>query len=384
MRITLKILSKIINNKKVLIIGAGPVGCSVAEVLSKKNFKIDIFESRTHIAGNCYDFKNKFGILVHKYGPHYFRTNSKKILKYLSKFTEWIPGKYIVNSYVNKEYYDFPINLNTINKFFKKNFTSKDAKNFIKKISIKKKSVANFETYLLSKVGAELYNNFYKNYTTKQWGIRSRLINASVAKRIPIRFNKNKDYISAKYKVMPKEGFTKMFKKMISNENIRIKLKKKYVFSVNDLKKYTFIIYTGPIDRFFKYKYGHLGWRSLKFVFNTYKRKYKQHCLQINYPNNFKFTRKVEYKYVTGQASNYTTLSKEYPKSEGDPYYPLATKKDKKILKFYKKETNYLEKKGLYFAGRLGEYRYINTDQAVEIGLSVANKILKKINKKNL
>ena len=146
-------MSKNIKKNKVLIIGAGPVGCTAAEILSKKSFKIKIVDSRNHLAGNCYDFKNEYGILVHKYGPHYFRTNNKNIINYLSKFTKWIPGNYIVNSYVDNQYFEFPINLNTINKFFKKNFKPNQAKNFLSEISIKNKKKKNFETFLKSKLG---------------------------------------------------------------------------------------------------------------------------------------------------------------------------------------------------------------------------------------
>ncbi len=368
-------------NKKILIIGAGPVGCTVAEILSRSSYKIDIIDSRNHIAGNCYDYKNNYGVLVHKYGPHYFRTDNKKILQYLSNFTKWIPGKYTVNSYVDKNFYDFPINLNTINKFFNKKFTSYEAKKYLKKISLKKNKNLNFENYLLSKVGKKLFEKFYKNYTIKQWGINTNKIGVSVAKRIPIRFNRNSDYINAKYKYMPKKGFTEMFKKMISNKNIRVYLKKKYKYSSKDLIKYRNIIYTGPIDAFFQFKFGHLGWRSLKFNFTTYNKKFHQHCLQINYPNDYKFTRKVEYKYVTKQKTNFTTVSKEYPISKGDPYYPVSTKRDKNLLKLYNREKIEFEKKGILFGGRLAEYKYINTDQAIEIGLKIAHKILHKAKK---
>jgi UDP-galactopyranose mutase len=371
-------LSKKIKNKKVLIIGAGPVGCTVAENLSRKSYKIDLIDSRKHIAGNCFDYKDKYGVLVHKYGPHYFRTNNKIILKYLSKFTKWIPGKYIVNSYVDGKYYDFPINLNTINKFYNKNFKSAEAKKFLKKISIKQIKKDNFKNYLLSKIGKELFEKFYKNYSIKQWGIDTSQINSSVAKRIPIRFDKNKDYIKAKYRFMPKDGFTFMFNKMISNKNINVILNKKYRHSSKDLKNYDFVVYTGPIDAFFNYKFGKLGWRSLKFSFTTYKKKFKQHCLQINYPNNFKYTRKVEYKHATGQKSNYTTISKEFPIAGGDPYYPVSTKADKKILFFYNELKKIYEKKGIFFGGRLADYKYINTDEAVDIGLTISNKILRK------
>ena len=367
---------KKIKKNKILIVGAGPVGCTVAEILSNSRNKIKIIESRNHIAGNCFDYKNRYGNLVHKYGPHYFRTNSREVLKYLSRFTKWIPGEYFVNSYVDKNYYEFPINLNTINKFFNKSFNTVEAKKFLNKLSQKNSKKNNFETYLISKIGKKLYEKFYKNYTIKQWGVDPKKLSESVAKRIPIRFDTNKEYIKAKYKLMPKYGFTKMFKKMISSKNISITFNKKYKFSKNDLNNYDSIVYTGPIDAFFHYKFGKLGWRSLKFNFTTYKKKKYQRCLQVNYPNDFKFTRKVEYNYVTKIESKYTTVSREYPKSNGDPYYPRSTKKDKKLFDKYKMEKKYFEQKKLYFAGRLAEYKYINTDQAVEIGMKLAKKIL--------
>ena len=385
MKNTLKILlKKIKKDKRILIVGAGPVGCVAAEALSRKSFKVDLIESRNHIAGNCYDYKNKYGVLVHKYGPHYFRTNSKTLLNYLSNFTNWIPGDYIVNSFVNKKFYEFPINLNTINKFFNKNFSELSAKKYLKEISINsnKSKNKNFETYLKSKIGENLYNSFYKNYSIKQWGIDPKNLGISVAKRVPIRFNKEKSYINSKYKFMPKDGFTKMFSKMLLHKNIKVKLKTNYKYSVQDHKKYDFILYTGPIDTFFNYKFGHLGWRSLKFRFETFKKDYKQRCVQINYPNDFKFTRKVEYKHVTKQKSLFTTISKEYPISNGEPYYPRSTIKDKKLLKLYNKETEKFEKKGVYFAGRLAEYKYINTDEAIEIGIKIAQKILRNNLKK--
>lgn len=366
-------------NKNVLIVGAGPVGCTVANILSNKNYNIRIVDSRNHVAGNCYDYHDKFGVLVHKYGPHYFRSNNKKIINYLSKYTKWIPGDYIVNSFVDKTLYEFPINLNTINKFFSTNFNSAEAKKFLKEKSIKNKhsKKKNFETYLLSKIGKDLYEKFYKNYTIKQWDTNPKLLSESIAKRIPLRFNLDKNYIISKYKLMPKNGFTEMFKNMIAKKNITVQLKKFFFYSSRVCKKFDIIIYTGPIDSFFNYKFGRLGWRSLKFVFKTYKKKFKQNCLQINYPNDYKFTRSVEYKHVTKQKSIYTTLSYEYPKSVGDPYYPISTSKDKKILNIYNKEKKKLEKKKIFFAGRLADYKYINTDEAVETGLLLAKKILK-------
>lgn len=363
--------------KKILIIGCGPVGIVAAEILSRNSFEIDIIESRNHIAGNCYDYKNKHNILVHKYGPHYFRTNDIKILKYLSKFTKWIKGNYHVKSYVNRELYDFPINLNTLEKFFKRKFNNQNAKRFLKKISIKKKG-DNFENYLLSKIGKDLYESFYKNYTIKQWSHDPKKLGSSIAKRIAIKFNRNKDYIKEKYKFMPKNGFTEMFKNMLKHKNISIILNKKYKFNPIHLKKYNKIIYTGPIDAFFNFKYGKLNWRSLKFAFKHYKKELIQPSVQINYPNNYKYTRTVEYKHVTKQKSKFTSISKEFPQKIGEPYYPVSLKSDKIKLKKYLVEVKKLKENNIYFVGRLAEYTYINTDQAIEKGIGIANNIIKK------
>ena len=195
-----------------------------------------------------------------------FLIDFRKFLIYFCRsWIVWIPGEYLVNSYVDKKYYEFPINLNTINKLFNKSFNPVQAKKFLTKLSIKNSKKINFETYLISKIGKKLYEKFYKNYTIKQWGVNPSQISVSVAKRITIRFDRNKEYIVAKYKLMPKNGFTEMFKKMISNKNISITLNKKYKFSKNDLNKYDSIVYTGPIDAFFNFKFEKLGWRSLKF-----------------------------------------------------------------------------------------------------------------------
>ncbi len=362
--------------KKVLIIGAGPVGCTIANKLSSK-YKIDIFDRRKHIAGNCYDYKDKYGVLVHKYGPHYFRTNSKQVIKYLSNFTEWIDGDYKVNSFVDGKLFQFPINLNTLEKFFNKKFTKNTARKFLEEISIKSNN-NNFEDYLKSKLGKLIYEKFYKNYTAKQWNKNPKKLDASIAKRIPIRFNRDNKYIRAKYTVMPKKGFTYMFNKMIKKKNINLNLGKKYNSQFSNLKKYDIVIYTGPIDNFFNFKYGRLNWRSLRFKFNSYKKKFHQKVLQINYPNNYKFTRKVEYKHVTKQRTKFTTISSEYPKNQGQPYYPVNLKRDKSIYKKYKLEAKKLEKKNIFCCGRLAEYTYINTDEAVLRGLNLAKIILKK------
>lgn len=362
-----------------IIVGAGPTGCVLAERLSNiLNLKVLLIDKRNHIAGNCFDYFNKSGVLVHKYGPHYFRTNKLKILNYLKKFSEFINGNYVVKAYVNKALFDFPINLNTLEQFFNKKFNRNSARKFLQKIKTRIKKPKNFEDYLTNQVGKELFNNFYKNYTIKQWNKSPRQLSVDIAKRIPIRLNRNNKYVNHKYQLMPKKGFTQMFGKMIDNKKIKVLLNTDFSKIKDKIKYSNFLIYTGPIDNFFKNKYGKLEWRSLIFKFKNYKKEYNQKNVQINFPNNYKFTRKVEIKHVTGQKINKTTISTEYPSSEGDPYYPIMTKSNKKLYEKYKKLSKNLESKNIFFAGRLAQYTYINTDEAIERALKLFLKIKKK------
>tara|TARA_B100001057_G_scaffold439721_1_gene473119 strand:+ start:183 stop:1313 length:1131 start_codon:yes stop_codon:yes gene_type:complete len=368
----------------ILIIGAGPVGCVLAERFSNDlKLNCTIIESRNHIAGNCYDEYNKHGVLYHKYGPHYLRFKNKQTLKYLSNFTRWIKGNYIVKSVIKNRLYSFPINLDTLESFFNVKLKSKkDAQNLLNKKKINIKNPKNSEDLILSKLGKEIYENFYKNYTIKQWGLNPKKLDKSVAGRVPIRFNRNPYYVNEKLRFMPKHGFTCLFKRMINNKNISVHLRTDY-FKIKDIIKPNFFtIYTGTPDRFFNFKYGKLDWRSLNFKFETYKKNYIQDYVQYNYPNNYKFTRKVEIKHVTKQKSNYTVISKEFPTNHGDPYYPILNKKNLDKFKKYEKLMFSEAKNNIFFEGRLARYKYFNTDEVIENALELFGK-LKKIYKKN-
>jgi UDP-galactopyranose mutase len=373
-----------LKNKKfypdILIAGAGPVGCVIAERCSSvMGWKCLIVEKRDHIAGNCFDEKNPHGILYHKYGPHYMRFKKRKIFNYVSRFTKWINGNYIVKSSVNKNLYSIPINLNTLEKFFKEKFkSSTDAKKFIKSKLIKVKKIQNSEDYILSKLGREIYEKFYKNYTIKQWGIHPSKLGKEICGRLPIRYNRNDFYVNEKIKVMPKYGYTELFKKMLKNNKIDVLLNTDYKKIKNKIIPKIATIYTGPPDLFFKYKYGRLQWRSLDFKFKTIKRNYFQKYVQINFPNEKNYTRRVEIKHVTKQKSKFTTLSYEYPKSSGDPYYPINNDINKKKFNKYQKLIKNLEKKNIFFEGRLAKYKYLNMDEVIENALLLFYKLKKK------
>ena len=367
----------------VIIVGGGPVGCVLANKISNElKMNCLILEKRNHIAGNCYDTHNSKGLLYHKYGPHYLRFKNKRILNYLSKFTKWIPGNYVVKSVVNGKLYPIPINLDTLEIFFKRKFKSKkEVINFIDKKRIKIKNPKNFEEYVLSKLGKEIYENFYKNYTIKQWGIHPKKLSKDVAGRLPIRFDRNPYYVREKLRLMPKEGFTKMFSNMINNKKIKVKLNCNFFKLKEKIKFNHFMIYTGEPDRYFNFKYGKLDWRSLIFKFENFKKKKFQKYVQYNYPNDFKYTRIVEIKHVTKQKSKYTVISKEYPTNKGDPYYPLSDKKNLKLFNKYKKLITKEKKKHIYFEGRLAKYKYFNTDEVIQNALDLF-KILKSKYKK--
>jgi UDP-galactopyranose mutase len=373
-----------LKNKKfypdILIAGAGPVGCVIAERCSSvMGWKCLIVEKRDHIAGNCFDEKNPHGILYHKYGPHYMRFKKRKIFNYVSRFTKWINGNYIVKSSVNKNLYSIPINLNTLEKFFNEKFkSSTDAKKFIKSKLIKVKKIQNSEDYILSKLGREIYEKFYKNYTIKQWGIHPSKLGKEICGRLPIRYNRNDFYVNEKIKVMPKYGYTELFKKMLKNNKIDVLLNTDYKKIKNKIIPKIATIYTGPPDLFFKYKYGRLQWRSLDFKFKTIKRNYFQKYVQINFPNEKNYTRRVEIKHVTKQKSKFTTLSYEYPKSSGDPYYPINNDINKKKFNKYQKLIKNLEKKNIFFEGRLAKYKYLNMDEVIENALLLFYKLKKK------
>ena len=369
----------------VIIIGGGPVGCVLAERISSV-LKLDctIIEKRNHIAGNCYDEFNSKGLLYHKYGPHYLRFKNKKTMNYLSKFTKWIPGEYIVKSSVDKKLYPFPINLDTLEMFFNCKFKSKkDVLKFLKKKQIKIKKPKNFEEFVISRLGKDIYEKFYKNYTLKQWNIHPKKLAKEIAGRLPIRFNRNPYYVKENLRFMPKKGFTYMFDKMIKNKKIKVKLNTDFFKSRKKIKFNYFMIYTGEPDRYFNFKYGKLDWRSLIFKFQNFKRKNIQSCVQYNFPNDHKYTRSVEIKHVTKQRNDYTVISKEYPTSKGDPYYPISNQKNIKLFKKYENLIIKEMKKNIYFEGRLAKYKYFNTDEVIESALDLFNKLKKKY-KRNL
>ena len=360
-----------------MIVGAGLAGAVLAERLAtQKKKKILIVDKRNHIGGNTYDYYNEEGILVHKYGPHIFHTNSEEVFNYLGRFTEWRPYEHRVLASVDGMLVPIPINLETINKLYGMNLNSSEVDDFLKSKAEQKTQVLTSEDVVVTKVGRELYEKFFRGYTRKQWGLDPSELDASVAARIPTRNNRDDRYFTDTFQAMPLHGYTKMFEKMLNHPNISIMLNTDYK-TIKDIIPYREMIYTGPVDYFFDYKYGRLPYRSLDFKFETVDTACAQPTGTVNYPNEHPYTRSTEFKYLTGQKHNKTTLVFEYPKAEGDPYYPVPRKENAALYKKYQALAE--ETPNVYFTGRLATYKYYNMDQVVAQSLTLFKRIAAEV-----
>jgi UDP-galactopyranose mutase len=357
-----------------LIVGAGFAGSVLAERLaSQSDKKILIIDTRSHIGGNAYDHYNEDGILVHKYGPHIFHTNSRDVFEYLSQYTEWRPYEHRVQASVDGQLVPIPINLDTVNRLYGLSLTSFQLEEFFASIAEKIDCIRTSEDVVISKVGRELYQKFFRNYTRKQWDMDPSELDKSVTARVPTRTNRDDRYFTDSYQAMPLHGFTKMFEKMLDHPNIKIMLNTDYR-EIVDVIPYREMIYTGPVDLFFDYCYGKLPYRSLKFKHETINKPVHQPAPVVNYPNEHLYTRVTEFKYLTGQEHNKTSVVYEYPRAEGDPYYPIPRSENAELYKQYKDLADATP--GVHFVGRLATYKYYNMDHVVAQALKVYNNLV--------
>ena len=357
-----------------LIVGAGFAGSVLAERLANGCGKsVLICDKRNHIGGNAYDFYNGDGILIHKYGPHIFHTNSADVFEYLSQFTEWRDYQHRVLADVDGMLVPIPINLNTINKLYGLNLNSLELKDFFDKVRERREHVKTSEDVVVNAVGQELYEKFFRGYTRKQWGLDPSELDSSVAARVPTRTNRDDRYFTDTFQAMPKQGYTRMFEKMLDNPKIKVMLNCDYREIANELS-YREMIYTGPVDAFFDFRYGKLPYRSLEFKHETRDTEVFQEAPVVNYPNGQPYTRITEFKYLTGQVHNKTGIVYEFPREEGDPYYPIPRPENAALYDKYKALAD--ERKDVHFVGRLATYKYYNMDQIVAQALTVYGKIV--------
>jgi UDP-galactopyranose mutase len=354
-----------------LIVGAGFAGSVLAERIASQLGKTClIVEKRNHIGGNAYDHYDGAGVLLHTYGPHYFRTNSQRIIDYLSQFTGWREVEYKILSWTHNRYWQFPINLNTFEQLIGRPSTTEEMEAQLAEWRVPIDRPKNSEEVIVSQVGWKLYEMFFKNYTRKQWQRDAKELDPSVCGRIPIRTNRDDRYLSEKFQALPKDGYTPMFQKMLSNPKIEVRLNTDFREARAQVQ-FKHLIYTGPIDEYYNHCFGRLPYRSLRFEPETLAQEFFQPAMQVNYPNDHDFTRIVEIKHATGQRLPSTTIVREYPQDFGpgrEPYYPIPAPDARALYSKYAERAT-LEK-DVTFVGRLATYRYYNMDQIVGMALA--------------
>jgi UDP-galactopyranose mutase len=356
-----------------LIVGAGFAGSVLAERLAtQRGDKVLLIDRRPHIGGNAFDTHNEAGILYHKYGPHIFHTNSQAIFDYLSQFTKWRFYEHRVLAEVEGKRLPIPINLDTVNGLYGLTLDEQDMETFLAHRAEAVADIRTSEDVVVSKIGRDLYEKFFKYYTRKQWGLDPSQLDKSVTARIPLRLNRDDRYFTDTFQFMPADGYTRMFENMLDHDNIRIELNVDFKDIVKEHAARR-MIFTGPVDEYFGYRLDPLPYRSLHFQHETLDKEWHQSTASVNYPQAHDYTRVTEHKYLTGQSHPKTTITYEFPTDKGDPYYPIPRPENAARYKLY--EQLALAEQDVWFVGRLATYRYYNMDQVTGQALATFRRI---------
>ncbi len=343
--------------------------------MAAQGHRVLVVDRREHIAGNAYDVLDAAGLLVHMYGPHIFHTNSTDVVQYLSRFTEWRPYEHRVLTCVDGKLLPMPINIDTVNGYFDTTLDADGVAALMASLAEKRDRINTSEDLVVSQVGQELYEKFFRNYTRKQWGRDPKELDASVAARVPFRLSHDDRYFTDTFQAMPRDGYTAMFERMLANPLIEVRLGVDYT-EVRKTVPYRTLIYTGPIDEYFDFRYGKLPYRSLEFKHETHATAQFQPAAVVNYPNTQEYTRVTEFKYLTGQKHESTSVVYEYPRAEGDPYYPVPCQASADLFTRYRSLAE--REKHVYFLGRLANYKYFNMDQVIAQALKMSRRILEE------
>jgi len=356
----------------VLIVGAGIAGSAAARVLAEKGKKILVIEKNDFVGGNCYDEMDACGITYHKFGPHIFHTGNQAVWKFVNRFSDFRLYQHTVKSFVDGMLVTFPINRDTICELFGAAITTDEVSSFLQgEVASAQFDTppSNFRDAIVSQVGERLYEKFFKNYTIKQWEEDPVNLSAEIAGRIPVRQNRGGRYFTDPYQGIPVNGYTHLIRKMLDHPAIEVKTGVDYFEEIGTREKkaeYEFIVYTGPLDQYFKYAHGTLQYRSVRFDFKTLPMKQYQPVAVVNYPNDYDFTRITEFKYLTGEESDQTIICMEYPSAQGVPSYVVLNKDNLAKRELYQKDALKLEYRNkVFFIGRLAEYKYYNMDQVI-------------------
>ena len=361
--------------KRALVVGCGFAGAVSAERLANAGWTVTVIDKREHIAGNAYDQFDENGILIHPYGPHIFHTNSKRIFEYLSRFADWRFYEHRVLAKRDGEFYPIPVNRLTLNKLYGLNLDEKGAEAYLESVRENREPIKTSEDVVLNGVGSDLCEKFFRGYTRKQWGLDLSELSAGVAARVPTRTNDDDRYFTDTFQFMPAQGYSAMFEKILSQAGITLNLGVEYEKGMMDL--YDHVVYTGPIDAFYEFRFGNLPYRSLEFDHQHLPETAQfQPVGTVNYPDpaDGNFTRITEFKHLTGQKHLGTSIVREYPTDDGEPYYPVPRPENEALYRQYQALAD--QEIRVSFVGRLAQYRYYNMDQVVGAALANAERII--------
>lgn len=346
-----------------LVVGAGFAGAVLAERLaSERDERVLVIDRRPHVAGNAFDHLDAAGVLVHRYGPHIFHTNSDAVFAHLSRFTAWRPYEHRVLGEVDGRRVPIPINLDTINTLYGLSLTSDELEDWFAARAEPVAEIRTSEDVVVSRIGRELYEKFFQGYTRKQWALDPSELDRAVTARVPVRSNRDDRYFTDTHQAMPAEGYTAMFERMLDHPNITVRTSTDYA-DVLGRVSFRRLVWTGPVDEFFGHRYGRLPYRSLRFRHETLAQERFQPVGTVNFPQTEDFTRVSEYKHLTGQVHPHTSVTYEYPTADGDPYYPIPRPENQALYKRYEALADATP--DTWFVGRLATYRYLNMDQVV-------------------
>lgn len=362
---------------EIIVVGAGFSGAVAARVLADAGHRVRILERRDWPGGNAYDEHDAHGILVHRYGPHLFHTNSKRVFDYLGQFTHWRPYEHRVLSSVGGRLLPVPVNLDTINGFFGLDLCEEGAAAHLASLREQREPVRTSEDVVLNSVGRALYEAMFRNYTRKQWGRDPSELDARVTARIPVRTNRDDRYFTDLFQAMPSDGYTALFRRMLDHPRITVEYGADFHAERGRLKP-LHTVYTGPVDAWFDHALGRLPYRSLRFEHEHLPDTGSfQPVATVNYPDQHDFTRITEFRKITGQPATGTSIVREYPEAEGEPYYPVPTPAAQSLYRRYRALAK--KEQGVSFVGRLAEYRYYNMDQAVASALKEAGRLVQTL-----
>jgi UDP-galactopyranose mutase len=363
-----------------LVVGAGFAGSIMAERLASQcGHRVLVIDRRGHIAGNAYDYVDEHGVVCHRYGPHIFHTQSRKVVDYLSPFTGWRPYQHRVLANVAGQQLPMPINIDTVNRLYGLELdTEADMEAFLAQRAEPRERIETSEDSCVARFGRDLYETFFRGYTRKQWDRDPSELHASVCARIPIRFNRDDRYFSDDFQEIPVDGYTAMFERILEHPGIEVRTGTEFA-DVRDAVSYDRLVHTGPIDEFYDHRFGKLPYRSLAFEHHTVETPdggLVQPAASINEPSfDVPYTRTTEYRWITGQTHTHSTLAVEYPRAEGDPYYPVPQAENRELYKRYE-ALGEQEDPDVTFVGRLARYQYLNMDQVTAQALSTFEKLV--------